>query len=122
MVKISQDDSMYAANKRVLVYTVTDEDTSTPLNMSTYTVKWAMSRIDSEGNFLTSPVLEKTEASGIAISGDDSEIASVTIETADTSNTLTGDFYTELEVTDSSSESVVVATGTLTILRNVENT
>ena len=122
MVKTSQDDSMYAANKRVLKYTVTDEDNSTPLDMSTYTVKWAMSRIDSEGNFLTSPVLEKTESDGIVISGDNSEIASVTIDTADTNNTLTGSFFTELEVTDTSSESVVVATGTLTILKNVENT
>lgn len=119
---------MYAANKRVLQYTVTDADNAdAPLDMSSYaSVKWAMSRIDSEGNILTSPVLEKSESGGGIVLSDgagDKDVASVTILTADTTNLLTGSFYTELEVTDSAipGESVVLATGTLTILKNVVN-
>jgi len=118
---------MYAANKRVLEYTVTDaDDSDAPLDMSSYTyVKWAMSRIDSEGNILTSPILEKTKAAGdIVLSSSGAgtnNVASVTILTADTTNLLTGSFHTELELTDSAGESVVLATGTLTILKNVVN-
>lgn len=124
MVQTDQDDEMYAGNKRVLRYTVLDEDNGNiAFDLSSYTIKWAISRLDQNGNFLTTPVLEKhsTVPGEITVSGADNNIASVLLVGADTDD-LSGDFYIELEVFDVSLESVVVATGKLTINRNVVNT
>jgi len=121
-VKTNQDE-MWAGNKRVLRYTITDEDTSgSPAkDLTGYTAKWAISRFSADGStFNTAPVLEKSSGSGITITDAANGILEVTIDTGDTS-ALSGVFYMELELFDSSSNPVVVATGKMTIIRNVVN-
>jgi len=127
MVKVDQNHTIYAGNKVTLQYTVVDEDNGdAPFDLTANApiIRWAMSRI-SGSNYLTAPLFEKTLAAGdIVVSGAGNEIASVTLVGADTgtpANNYVGDFYTELELVDGAGESIVVATGTLTIRSNVVN-
>lgn len=125
MVNKNQDAEMYAGNKRSLQFTISDEDTtgSPAKDLSGLTVKFALSLMDSSGNFQTTPTVEKTtDNSGeITISGSSNEIATVVLVPADTS-ALAGDYYMELEAFDGTPAGIVLATGTLTIIRNVTNT
>lgn len=111
-------DEMWAGNLRVQRFTVTDEDIdgSPAKNLTGFTVKWALARIDDAGTYLTTPVLEKTAVLTDAANG----ICEVTLAPADTTS-LFGTFYFELEATDGSSNPVVVGTGRLVINRNVVN-
>jgi hypothetical protein len=123
MVQTDQNDTMYAGNKRTLRFTVLDEDNNdAPLDLTPFTIKWAMSKVNQEGQFLLTPVLEKILGSGITITGPDDNIAVVELLGADTDTLNAADYYMELELFDGSNESVVVATGTMTIIANVENT
>lgn len=119
-------DEMWAGNRRVQRFTITDEDQagSPAKDLTGLTIKWALSRIGSGGEFNTTPIVEKTSDNpgeidlvGPATDG----IVDVTLVEADTL-TLQGKFYFELEVFDATPEGVVVTTGELTINRNVVNT
>lgn len=125
MTSLNQNDTFYANNKRVLKFTLTNEDESPAiaLDCTDLTVRWAMSKFSSTGQYLTTPILEKTEADGITFESDDPTlgVVLVTIDPVDTA-ALSGKFYHELEVIDGSGNPVIVATGTLIIKKNVENT
>ena len=125
MAVTDQAVTMYAGNLRTLRVTVTDEDVvgSPAKDLTGLTVKWALSRQDTSGNFLTTPVLEKksTTPSELTVTdapGGEFEVYLVPADTA----ALFGTFYWEAEVFDATPAGVVVATGTLEILRNVVNT
>lgn len=124
MAVTSQKDTMWAGNKRVQRFTVTDEDAvgSPAKDLTGFTAKWALSRFNAAGTeFLTTPVVTKTTGGGgIVITDATNGILEVTLDVADTS-ALFGTFYFELEVVDGSSNPLVVATGTLTINKNVMN-
>lgn len=114
--------TMYAGNKLALAFTVTDENGGGAKDLSGFSVFWALSRFKADGTTpRTTAVLEKSTASGIAISGASSNVATVSLASADTTSLKPGAYYYELEVVDGLSERVVVATGTLTINPNVVN-
>lgn len=128
MAKTNQNDTFYAKNTRVLEFTITDDENedapSAPLDLTGCTVQWALSRINSSGSYSSTPVLRKDSAllGGVVIDSDPSTgVVRVNIDPDDTED-LVGKFYQELEVVDSTNNPVVVATGTLTIKRNVRNT
>lgn len=124
MVTTGLTDTMYANNLRTLRFTVTDEDAggSPPKDLTSLDLKWALARINSEGAYSTTPVLEKSSdnASEIAKTDPTNGVCEVYLDPADTL-ALSGEFYFELEVFDPGGRGVVVSTGTLTINRNVVN-
>lgn len=118
-----QVDEMFAGNKRVQRFTITDDDTagSPPKDLTGLDIKYALSRFDDEGNFLVGPVLTKDVAGGgIIVTDAVNGVLEVTFLKVDT-QALAGDFYFELEAFDGTLESTVLATGTLTIIKNVVN-
>jgi len=132
MAETGQDFTMYAGERKTIRFAGTDQDDGTALDYATdfAEVKWALTSINpSTGEFSTTPVLEKksqvaqTETGGneIDFSGTGNNQADVQLINADT-DTLAGEYYQELEGFDANGEGVVLATGTITIIRNVENT
>lgn len=124
MAQKNQNDEFYANNKRVLEFTIlsTDEDPAVPLDLTNLLIRWALSKQLSAG-YSTTPVLIKDNDSvgGIEVVDGPGGICQVSIEPEDTL-TLSGSFYQELEIVDSASDPVVVATGTILIKKNVRNT
>lgn len=121
MVVTSNTDTMYANNKRTLRFTITDEDAggSTPLDLTGYTAKWAISK--EEGK--TTPILEKaTGGNGITVTDAANGELEVALDPEDTVSLKPQAYYMELEVFDGSNDGLVVATGTLTIKANIVNT
>ena len=125
MAVTDQAVTMYANNLRTLRITVTDEDSvgSPSKDLTGLVVKWALSRQDTSGNFLTAPILEKrsTTPTELTVTDAVNGIFEVYLVPADTA-ALVGTFYWEAEVFDATPSGVVVATGTLEIVRNVVNT
>lgn len=121
MATTGQKDSFYAGNPRSYTFTIADEDNpGSALNLSGMTARFALSKFTSSNVYSVVAVLEKTTSDGITITGAGTGQLRVDLVPADTS-ALAGDYYFELEIVDASSNPVVVATGTLTILRNVVN-
>jgi hypothetical protein len=129
MVVENQTDRMYAGNKRVFEYTVTDADASgdPPLDLSSFDVRWAMSLSDEMGEFSTIPVLQKTEGAGIQVTDAAGGVCQVTLDSSDTVS-LDAEapdgtpYHFELELVDAASAVVTVATGEIRLLPNVVNT
>lgn len=116
--------SFYAGNRHVLRFTITDEDTtgSPAKDITGKTLKFAMSKF-SNGVPLKTPVLEKSTASGIVITDGTNGECEVTILDTDTAAFLPADYYFELELFEPGpTDPLVVATGTITLLRNITNT
>ena len=126
MAKTAQDATLYRGNRKVLRYTVTDEDNSNaPLDITGYTIRWAATRTNASGNPIESgavidlnttndptQVVKTTPASGIV---------DVILLEADTTGLTPGSYYIELEGVDGSGNSEVFAVGTLTIEPNIDN-
>ena len=124
MVVENLKDRMYAGNKRIFRFTVTNPDASgsPALDLTPFELRWALSQSDALGNYSTTPVLEKTTTGGGIVKTDASNgECEVTLVSADTVALAAGIYYFELEVVDGSSEVVTVATGTITILADVVN-
>jgi len=114
--------TFYAGNKRLLRFTVVDKDApgDPPLDLTTLTIKWALSRFKN-GRYLSTPILEKSTTGGGIVKIDAiNGILEVTLLRADTASLL-GDFWQELEVTDVGGECEVVAVGPVSVLLNVVN-
>jgi hypothetical protein len=122
MADVNQDDTFYSGNKRTLRFTLTNGDVggSPPLDISGYAIRWALA--DSRGNsrYGKTPILQKDENGGITVVDAVNGILDVALSSADTQY-LSGAFYHELELVDGGLDSVVVATGTLTLLENINN-
>jgi hypothetical protein len=123
MAKTNQDDTFYANNQRVLKFTVVDSDNGDiAFDLTGYTIKWALSKYNSKGAYLTTEILGKsTTGGGVVVTNAAGGLCEVTLDGADTAS-LSGAYYHELEATDGLSVSIVLATGKLTILKNVVNT
>lgn len=127
MAVTGQTDSMYQRNRRLLRFTCVDEDS--PLdpkpnrNLSGYTAKFALARFDVNGNPVrTNPLIDLSSAGvQVVITGVDNHIIEVTLVEANTTAIFPGDYYFEVEIFDSTPSSLVVSTGTLTILANIIN-
>lgn len=125
MAKTNQNDTIYANNVRTWEFTVINADATPniPVNLTGYTVQWALSRFAPDGTYSTNAVLEKDNQSkgGVVITDAVNGVVQVNILDSDTA-ALFGKFYQELEIVDTVGNAVVVATGTITILKNVSNT
>lgn len=125
MVKSNQNDTFYALNKRTLRFTVTNEDVTpaVALDLTSYTIRWAMSKILPDGSYSDTASLKKisTTSGDMTLTQVEDGIVDVEIDKDDIPNPG-GKFHQELEILDASENPVVVAVGTLTILKNVKNT
>lgn len=122
MAERNQTDTIFAGNRHVVEFTVTDEDNSTPLNLTGLVLKYTIARFDQASNPITSsPLVEKITGTGIVHTDAVNGVAEVTFEESDTIDFVPDDYYFELEVFDATPEGVVVATGTLTVHPNVTN-
>ena len=123
MARTEQDATFYSNNDFVLSFTLYDDDATpvTVLDITGASLTWALSHSLSANNPNKTPLLIKsTAAGGITITDAPNGLVSVTISDADT-EFLRGTFYHELELTDTSGNKSVQATGTITLLRNVTN-
>ena len=121
MATLGQKDTFFAGNPRFYDFTIADDDNpGSALNLTGMTARFALSRFTSSNTYSTTAILEKTTASGIVITSAAAGQLRVSLDPADTA-ALAGDYYFELEIVDASSNPVVVATGTITILKNVVN-
>lgn len=127
MVVADQTDSMYQGNRRKLVFTIVDEDSpltvKPPKDLTGFVVKFALARFDQNGLPVKKNPLVDLSSTGsqITVTGADNNVIEVTLEFADTATVSPNDYYFEVEVFDVMANSEVVATGTLTIMVNVNN-
>jgi len=125
MVKTGLTDTIYAGNRRVLTFTIEDQDAGdgSAKDITGFTVKFALARTDANGEPITSSPLIDLSSSGsqVVITDAANGVVQVTLGGSDTDSIVPGDYYFELEVFDSSSNSTVVAVGTMTIEPNVDN-
>src|SRR5262245_31078550 len=128
MVQANLTSFLYAGNRRVMRFTVTNEDTagSPPYDLTSSIVKFALAAFGGNGLPLKkNPKLDFSSLDAspqVVVTTPLSGIVEVELLPADTINLAPGDYYFELEVfNNTQTQSVVVATGTLTIRTNVEN-
>lgn len=126
MVVANLTDAIYAGNRRIQRFTVTDEDTSgsPAYDLTGLVVKYALARFGTNGEPLRSnPLLDFSSAvAQVTITDAANGIVEVELLPADTVDLTPADYYFELEVYNGAeTEGVVVATGTLTVRTNVEN-
>lgn len=126
MVKLSQNATVYRGNRKVLQYTITDEDNSNAaLNITSYAIRWAATRTNASGQPIESGAvidLNTTDDPTQVVKTDAANgIVQVILLNADTTGLQPGEYYIELEGVDGSGNSEVFATGTLTLEPNVDN-
>lgn len=113
---------IYAGNKHTLRFTVRDQDNplSPPKDITGMSARWALAKFKADGTFSKTPILTKNSTSGaqIVITTPVSGLLEVYIAEGDTT-ALEGDYQFQLELYQTSSFSLIVATGTLSILRNI---
>jgi len=130
MTTTSQDFTMYAGTRVTVQITVSDADGSGNDDLSSnYTeLVWVLAPFEnnSTSEYRDVPVLTKkstvaqasTGGDEIDVAGSSNERADVQLIKADTED-LEGSYYHELEGFDANGNGVVLATGTVTIRRNV---
>jgi len=125
MVQTSQNDVMYANNRRVITWPVKDEDGTSVKDLSGLTVKYALTRIGPNGPITTGPLIDKSSSGAdVTITDAINGIVTITLNPADTAALAAAGetvYYHELEVFDGSGNGVVVATGNMTIRPNITN-
>lgn len=126
MVKTSQNATVYRGNRKVLEYTITDEDNSNAaLNITPYTIRWAATRTNASGQPIESGAvidLNSIDDTAQVVKTDAANgVVQVILLNADTTSLIPGEYYIELEGVDGSGNSEVFATGTLTLEPNVDN-
>ena len=124
MVVKDQPFELYQGNRRILVFGIVEEDGPGYLDLSGMTVTFAVARTNDEGVPLrNNPVIDLSSAdlsTQVAITDAVNGAVQVTLDCPDTETLAAGSYYWELEVHDDSCK-VVVATGTMTLLTNVNN-
>lgn len=119
MALTEQNDTWYAGNRRKLSYVVENQDSpGTRLNLTGLTFVWSLSAMRGDGSFEQTPFLEKTSASGITVTSAVNGELDVDVTGADCTG-LAGDYYAELEAFDGDGNGLVLATGVMTLRRNV---
>jgi len=133
MVVANQSFELFVGNRRILEFIVDDEDNpGSVLNLSGYTIRFALAAFDRTGStrlrsltpIVASPLIDLNSA-GAQVTIVDAGAGRVDVELlgSDTVNfsSVPDDYYFELEAIDPSGNSVVVATGTAVLKRNVTN-
>lgn len=128
MVQANLSTFIYAGNRRILRFTVTNEDTagSPPYDLTTSIVKFALAAFGGNNQPLKkNPKLSFSTLDAspqVVITTPASGIVEVELLPADTVNLPPANYYFELEVfNNTQTQSVVVATGTIEVRVNVEN-
>lgn len=122
MARTDQNDTFYAGNKRTLQFTVyNDDNEGVPLDLTGLTFKWGCAATRFDRSFVEPKLVQKTLADGITVIDAAAGRVDVVIAGSDTTS-LDGLYYHELEAFDVDSNSMVLMTGYLTILRNLANT
>lgn len=119
-------DAFFAGNRRTLRFTVYNDDpgvaAGTKLSLVGLTAKFTLSTLFPDGSYALTALLQKaTGGAGITITDAAGGVLEVTLDPDDTVD-LAGDYHFQLEVFDGGGAGLVVATGTVTIRRNVANT
>lgn len=109
MTQKNQNFEMFAGDTKDIVVTVDDGD-GIPVNLTGASIKWVLKKATVTG---AQQVL-KTMANGIFLTDPLAGEFTVRLATADT-NAISGKFYHEAEVTDSSGNVSTVFTGTVKI-------
>lgn len=126
MVDTSQDFTIYAGNVKTLEFTVTDEEALAPLDLTSSIVKFAATILDENSNpVVDSPNID-LNSSGAQVTIVDAVNGRVDVDLIEAHTTALAaagetEYYIELEVFDVGGDSVVVATGTMTVKPNVVN-
>lgn len=105
------DFAMYAGDTATLVVTVTDS--SGAVDLTGASVKWQASSII-VGGFEATPSIEKSLDDGIAITNAEGGVFDVRLDPSDTES-LSGKFYHEAELTDASGNVSTILTGRMTV-------
>lgn len=116
--------TMYAGEKKILRFTVVNKNVSgdPPLDLTSYDVRWSMSRVGDNGYSATPTVKKDTGGvGGVVKTFPLTGICEVTLVRTDTATISLGTYHQELEVVDGSGELAVVAVGDIEVLRNVDN-
>lgn len=116
--------TLYQGEKKVLEFTVMnlDVEPSVPLDLTSYTVRWAMSKVGNSG-YSTTPSVKKDTAGlgGVVKTNPTAGICQVTLLRTDTATLSAGAYHQELEVVDALNEIAVVAVGDIEIAKNIDN-
>jgi len=118
-VAITNDQiEFYAGDRRVLGWTLTLA-AGGALNLTGKTVRWALVKGTAENyKTLTTQILIGRNATvTVPATGG---LCTITLASADTASLAAGSYYWELELVDGP-ETEVLAVGTISLLRNVEN-
>ena len=125
MSATNQAATIYQGNTRILQFAVKDEDGTSAKNLTGYSATFAVARMNAAGIPLkSSPVVDHstTDTSPqVVITDPVNGLIEFTFVDADTASLSPAEYYFELEVTDGAGATLVVSTGTLTILTNVNN-
>lgn len=127
MVKTSQNATVYRGNRKVLEYTITDEDNSNAaLNITAYRIQWSATRTNASGQPIQNGAvidLNSVDDTAQVVKTDAANgVVQVILLNANTNTLTPGEYYIELEGVDGSGHSEVFATGTLTLEPNTDNT
>lgn len=106
---MSQDFTMKAGDTRKLNVTIVDEESGTPLDISSAELSWGFAR-----NVRSEPLVEKAVGSGISIVNGPAGSCRITINPADTQGRK-GKFYHELQVTETDGSVTTVMSGEMTL-------
>lgn len=115
--------TIYAGNKHLLKFTITDSDNGgVAKDLTGIGAQFALSRRISDEIYSTTPVVEKdSDGPDVTIVAPASSgVIWVVLNGVDTED-LQGTYYYELETVDGQGNTLVVATGDLEIKANVSN-
>lgn len=122
MATTEQNDAFHAGNRRRLRFEIEDADNAPDaLDLTGLTAKWACAPLRFDRTFMEPASISKETGAGITVIGSAVDgVLEVELLGADSAS-LEGEFYHELELFDGDGNGLVVATGTLTIYRNLIN-
>jgi hypothetical protein len=129
MVVTTNDWTIYAGNKVQITFATITDDSGSVLDLTGRIVKFAVARFVNGEPLKDSPLIDYSSATGSEVQIPNPTTGSphvtvdiATADTADLADAGETTYYAELEVFESDgSDPVVVATGNLTIRRNVTN-
>jgi hypothetical protein len=125
MATENQDDTFHVGTKRTLEFSVIGED-GLKLPKAGLIFKWTISKINPNTDaFPKTAKLEKVSPTGITVTEEtvlsvDHTYARVTLDTADTVSWSEGDYRQQLS-SFNGVEEIMLAEGTLTLLKNMDN-
>jgi hypothetical protein len=105
--------SMFSGDTMRLNFSIIDEATQNALDLTGATIRWQMSRAKTIG-FSSTPILSKTEGSGLDVVDAFGGLILVILAPEDTEQ-FSGTFYHELEIVDIDGDVATAYSGNFTI-------